>query len=218
MEEQLVTPKPRDPRALNAYRHGLTGQVLIFTPEDEAAYKTHCHDIHEFWAPVGGMEIELVQEIADDRWRLKHAAALINNSFALGMTQPDTITAHHPEIDAAFAQTRTWQDDPKSIALLSLYQQRIKNKELKTTTLLRQLQQERREALKQAVEEAALLSQLAATKGQTLNLERDLPRLTSYPQFDFSAPELANLILHAQRLAEARKLFSRPQKPQRMAA
>ena len=29
--------KPRDPRALNAYRHGLTGQVLIMTPEDQAA-------------------------------------------------------------------------------------------------------------------------------------------------------------------------------------
>ena len=80
------------------------------------------------------------------------------------------------------------------------------------------MQHERREALKQAVEEAALLSQLAASKGETLNIERDLARLTSYPQFDFSAPELANLILHAQRLAEARKLFSRPQKPQRMAA
>ena len=35
------------------------------------------------------MEIELVQEI-------EHAAALINNAFALGMTHPDTITAHHP--------------------------------------------------------------------------------------------------------------------------
>ncbi len=215
---QLTAPKPRDPRALNAYRHGLTGQVLIFTPEDEAAYKAHCHDLHEFWAPVGGMEVELVQEIADDRWRLKHAAALINNSFALGMTRPDTITAHHPEIDAAFAQTRTWQDDPKSIALLTLYQQRIKNKETKTTTLLRQLQQERREALKQAVEEAALLAQLAASKGETLHIERDLPSLTSYPQFDFSNPELARLITHAQRLNEARKLFSKPQKPQRMAA
>jgi len=79
---------------MNAYRQCLTGQVLILTPEDEAAYKAHCQNIHESWAPVGGMEIELVQEIADDRWRLKHADALINNSFALGMTRPDTITAH----------------------------------------------------------------------------------------------------------------------------
>ncbi|MDR3699253.1 MAG: hypothetical protein P4L56_06425 [Candidatus Sulfopaludibacter sp.] len=218
MEDQLTQPKPRDPRALNAYRHGLTGQVLIFTPEDEVAYKAHCQNIHEYYAPVGGMEVELVQEIADDRWRLKHAVALINNSFALGMTRPDTITAHHPEIDAAFAQTRTWHDDAKSIALLSLYQQRIKNKEMKTTALLLQLQHERREALKQAVEEAALLARLAASKGETLHIERDLPRLTSYPQFDFSAPEIGRLILHAQRLAEARKLFPKPQKPLRMVA
>jgi hypothetical protein len=218
MCDQLSEPKPRDPRALNAYRHGLTGQVLILTPEDEVAYKAHCQTIHQSWAPVGGVEVEFVQEIADDRWRLKHAAALINNTFALGMTRPDTITAHHPEIDAAFAQTRTWLDDPKSLALLTLYQQRIKNKELKTTALLRQLQQERREALQQAVEEAALLAQLAASKGESFDIARDLPRLAHYPQFDFSAPELARLVLHAQRLAEARKLSPKPQKPLRMAA
>ena len=218
MEDQVTAHKPRDPRALNAYRHGLTGQVLIFTPEDEAAYKAHCAAIHESYAPVGGMETELVQEIADDRWRIKHATALMNNTFALGMTRRDTITANHPEIDAAFAQTRIWHDDPKNLALLSLYQHRIKNKEIKTTALLLQLQNQRREALKQAVEEAALLAQLAASKGETLNIQRDLPTLTSYPQFDFSNPELARLVQHAQRLAEARKLFPNPKKPQRMAA
>ncbi|MDR3703958.1 MAG: hypothetical protein P4L56_30195, partial [Candidatus Sulfopaludibacter sp.] len=87
-----------------------------------------------------------------------------------------------------------------------------------TTAQLRQLQQERREALQQAVEEAALLSQLAASKGETFDLPRDLPRLAHYPQFDFSNPEIARLVVHAQRLAEARKLFPKPPKPLRMAA
>ncbi|MDR3702939.1 MAG: hypothetical protein P4L56_25055, partial [Candidatus Sulfopaludibacter sp.] len=81
MEDPLIEPKPRDPRALNAYRHGLTGQVLILTPEDEVAYKAHCQTIHQTLAPVGGMEVELAQEIADDRWRLKLAAALDNNIY-----------------------------------------------------------------------------------------------------------------------------------------
>jgi hypothetical protein len=218
MEDQLTVPKPRDPRALNAYRHGLTGQVLILTPEDEVAYQAHCRNIHESLAPVGGMEVELVQEIADDRWRLKHASALDNNINSLGLTQPDTITAHHPEIDAAFAKARIWLSDPRNRTLLSLYEQRIKRKELQSLALLRQLQQERREALKQAVEEAALLAQLAASKGETFDIARDLPRLTHYPQFDFSTPEIACLVIHAQRLAEARKLFPRPPKPLRMAA
>ena len=211
MENQQVAPQPRDPRALNAYRHGLTGQVLILTPEDEIAYKAHCQNIHDSLAPVGGMEIDLAQEIADDRWRLKHAAALDNNINSLGLTEPDTITAHHAQIDTAFAKARIWLSDPKNRTLLSLYEQRIKRKELQTMALLRQLQQERREALKQAVEEAALLAQLAASKGESFDI-------ASYPHFDFSSPEIARSVLHAQRLAEARKLLSRSQKPQRMAA
>jgi hypothetical protein len=218
MEDQLTTSKPRDPRALNAYRHGLTGHVIILTPEDEVAYKAHCQGIHQFYAPVGAMEVDLVQEICDDRWRLHHASAMHNNIYAAGLTRPDMIITHHPEIDAAFAQTRTWFDDPKNIALLGLYEQRIKNKELKAAAQLTQLQNARREALKQAVEEAALLAKLAESKGETLNLERDLPRLTHYPQFDFSNPEIARLVIHARRLAEAKALFQTPQKPLRMAA
>ena len=52
------------------------------------------------------METELVQEIADDRWRIKHATALMNNTFALGMTRRDTITANHPEWRAARPRER----------------------------------------------------------------------------------------------------------------
>jgi hypothetical protein len=218
MQDQLTTTKPRDPRALNAYRHGLTGQVIILTPEDEVAYKAHCQAIHDHYAPVGGMEVDLVQEIADARWREKHASAIHNNIYAAGLTRPDMILTHHPEIDAAFAQTRTWLSDPKNIALLGLYEQRIKNKELKAEAQLTRLQDARREALKQAVEEAALLAKLAESKGETLDIARDLPRLTHYPQFDFSSPEIGRLIIHARRLAEAKALFQTPKKPLRMAA
>src|SRR5271169_3347822 len=101
-------PKPRDPRALNAYRHGLTGQVLILTPEDQGAYQEHCNSIRESLLPVGGMECQLVQSITDDHWRLNLAVALQTNIFATGLTDPDKITTDHPQIDTAFAQARVW--------------------------------------------------------------------------------------------------------------
>jgi len=205
MNEQLTEIKPRDPRALNALRHGLTGQVVIRTPEDQAAYGIHCNHIHGSLAPVGGMELELTQDIADDRWRLKHCAALQANLFAVGLTMPDAITANHPEIDAAFSQARVWLTDGKQIALLGLYEQRIHRKMERNMDRLRQMQSDRRAALQKAVEEAALLAQAAASKGEPFDIERDFPRRLLYPQFDFSAPELTRLVAHTVRLANAQK-------------
>src|ERR1035438_9822915 len=96
--EQISTqPKPRDPRALNAYRHGLTGQVLIMTPADQVAYESHCKGIHQSLAPEGGMETSLVQSICDDRWRLLRAGAIDTTAFAIGLAKLEKYTAH-PEI------------------------------------------------------------------------------------------------------------------------
>ena len=39
--------KPRDRRALSAYRHGLTGQIILLTDADRAAYEKHCQGYHQ---------------------------------------------------------------------------------------------------------------------------------------------------------------------------
>ena len=52
MLDEQTAPKKRDPRALNAYRHGLTGQVQILTPADQVAYEKHCQAIDQSLAPV----------------------------------------------------------------------------------------------------------------------------------------------------------------------
>lgn len=138
--------KPRDRRALNAYRHGLTGRIHILTPADRAAYESHCRSIHRSFSPVGGMELELVQAICDDRWRLKRAAAIEEAIFAMGLAEPDTHTAGHDEIDEAFAHARVWLSEGKNLQLLTLYESRIQRKLEKNIALLRQLQQDRKSA------------------------------------------------------------------------
>jgi hypothetical protein len=73
--------------SLNAFRHGLTGQIVIHTPEDQEAFQKHCDGIREALAPVGALEFDLAQAIAEDRWRLNRARALENSIFALGQSQ-----------------------------------------------------------------------------------------------------------------------------------
>jgi hypothetical protein len=214
MTEDNITSevKPRDPRALNAYRHGLTGQVLILTPEDQAAYDTHCRGIRESLAPVGAMEADFVQSITDDRWRLKHAGAIENALFAMSLTLPGGVTHEHPEIDAAFSKARSWLSKGDKYALLTLYENRIQRRVEKNMVLLRQQQADRQAALQKAVEEAGLLAQFAASKGETYNIERDFPREALPPQFVFSLAEIARLVTHNRRLAEAKKHLRASQK------
>ena len=190
--ETIETPKPRDPRALNAYRHGLTGQVVVIPPAEKAAYEKHCQGVHESYAPKGALETDMAQFIADDLWRLKRAAALEANIFAVGLTDPDEVTAHHEQIDTALAMTRVWRERSKELERLTLYEGRLQRKVEKNIALLRQMQQDRREALQKLVEEAATL-------GETYTLPTELLP----PQFDFSTPQIAALASHHRRLAEA---------------
>jgi len=102
------TVEGRKRSSLNAFRHGLTGQIIMHTPEDGQAFKKHCTGICEALAPVGAIEIDLAQAIAEDRWRLNRARALENSIFALGQAEHLREVSGHPETDAAFAQGRTW--------------------------------------------------------------------------------------------------------------
>ncbi|MGP8244247.1 MAG: hypothetical protein ACLQVN_06980 [Bryobacteraceae bacterium] len=210
LDERVVSAparKPADPRALNAYRHGLTGQIHILTPADQVAYDQHCRGFHQSFAPVGAVETDLAQAIADDRWRLNRAGGIESSIFALGNAQPVEYTAGNPEVDTAFAQARVWLSEGKNLQLLGLYEHRIQRRVENNVRMLREMQEARQTALKQVVEEVALLTQLAESKGETYDPARDYPRQTLPPQFDFSKPGIARLAAHQSRLVEAKREF-----------
>jgi hypothetical protein len=69
---------------LNAYKHGLTGQIHLSTAEEHEAYQKHCQVFLEALAPIGALEQELAREIAEDRRRIKRARAMEANIFAYG--------------------------------------------------------------------------------------------------------------------------------------
>jgi hypothetical protein len=194
-EESVLAPsKPRDKRAFNAYRHGLTGQVIVIAPSDEKPYKDHCQSIHQSWAPVGGMEIDLAQQIADDRWRMKRASAIESSVLARGLNQPDDALSGNEQVDIALGMGRVWGEQKKDLNLLTLYESRIQRRIDKNVALLLLLQQNRRETLQQIVEEAAIL-------GETY----EFPPEALPPNFVYSTAQIQRLAAHHRRLGEVRK-------------
>src|ERR1700722_8599582 len=61
---------------LNAYKHGLTGQIHLFTAEEHEAFEKHCQSTVEGLAPVGILEQQLAQSIAEGTWRFNRAQAI----------------------------------------------------------------------------------------------------------------------------------------------
>jgi hypothetical protein len=197
---------------LNAYKHGLTGQIHLFTPEEHAAFEKHCQSILEALAPVGNLEQQLAQSIAEGHWRLNRAHAIESGIFALGQLadeaepelQNDQREIDQPELSQALSQARTWLNDGKHIQLLSLYQQRIQRSVERNMAELRTLRAERKAARDQALEEALLLAQLAQSKGEKYDAAADFSSELLRTDSVFSPSEINRLIARNQRLNEAR--------------
>src|SRR5580658_3166349 len=137
------TDQTKQRTRLNAYRHGLTGQICIFTPEEREAFDGHCTGIREALEPVGALELDLAQSIAEDRWRLKRARAVESGIYALGQSQPAGDDLGQIQVGEALAQARTWLADGKNLQLLTLYEQRIHRSVEKNTAELAALQTKR---------------------------------------------------------------------------
>jgi hypothetical protein len=190
--------------SLNAFRHGLTGQIVIHTPEDQAAFQKHCDAIREALKPVGALETDLAQAIAEDKWRLNRARSLENSIFTLGLQANSGPGSSHPEVNAALAQGRTWIAQAKNLQLLTTYEQRIRRSVEKNMAEFRTLQSERKAAAAKVEQEARLLVQLAEAEGGNYDPASDFPPESQPPGFVFSRPTIVRQIERGQRLDRAR--------------
>jgi hypothetical protein len=205
------TEKGKHRTRLNAWRHGLTGQICLLTAEEHQAFDQHCTGIREALEPVGALETELAQSIAEDHWRLKRARAIETGIFAAGVLGQ----LGHPfggiredaaqvPIDEALSKAHTWIAKSENFQLLALYGQRIHRAIEKNMAELRTLRAERKAARQQLLEEAQLLAQLAHSKGEKYDPARDFPPEMLPIGSDFSTAGLSRLIARNQRLNEAR--------------
>jgi hypothetical protein len=181
-----VLPKPKDRRALSAYRHGITGQIVLLTQADQIAYTKHCEGYLNSLTPVGEMETDLCQAIADDRWRLKRAAALESAIFAAEIGEPDELRSGNDEVDTSLAMGRAWVEKGGSLQTLTLYESRIQRRFEKNLEILHKLQEKRAQDTEKVLFEYKRLATLSAYNEEPFD-GNDFPREALPAGFVFSA-------------------------------
>jgi hypothetical protein len=153
--------------SLNALKSGLTGRTVLLPSEDAEAYRTHCQDWSDVYKPVGHEEMELVQALADNRWRQDRAFALEQNLFALGQIEfADLFSQELPEVRKSLIHAHAFRVYLKEFRSLLTQQGRLDRCFHRDLAKLAEIQQTRKqiEAARAAQLRKAAAAYTAATK------------------------------------------------------
>jgi hypothetical protein len=130
--------------ALNALRHGLTGQIIVLPAEDMEAYQRHVQSFTNEYRPKGPTETQLVQSLADAAWRQNRVFALETNLLTHDIIYedfPNHESTH--EMREAVAIAAALDSHTRALANLSIHGQRLARQFERTLALLQQLQSTR---------------------------------------------------------------------------
>jgi hypothetical protein len=144
--------------SLNALKTGLTGRTVLMPGDDAQAYQDHvCRFIDEF-EPANPREEEMVQSLADTRWRLLRIPALEANLYALGQLEfADKFDGEAGPVRAGLIQAHTFLAYQKQFNNLAIQEARLCRRVEKETVELKQIQAERFDRERRELDQAARL-------------------------------------------------------------
>jgi hypothetical protein len=147
--------------SLNALRHGLTGQIVVMPGEDLAAYQQHVKSFTDDLHPVGAIETNLVQSLADCSWRMNRVAVFENNVQAYAIPNGDD------PIPGGLSVGTALESMSKTLSNLSLYTQRLSRQFERTVNQLRDLQKIRQDQEKRNLDALLDIQEMHKDKGET---------------------------------------------------
>ncbi len=207
-QNAVVLPKRKDRRALSAYRHGITGQIVLLSQADQVAYDEHCRGYFKTYNPHTPVARDLVQLIADDRWRLKLASSVESAMLADEMANHSESIADNEEVDHALCRSRAFAAKGADINLISIYENRLQKKIDRNVAELRQHEADYAARMEKALEQADLLGEEAERNGE--DVDQWIDGLLA--GFVFSTLDMKRMLLRRRSLARARENRGKPKK------
>ena len=151
-----ITPEGKAKSSLDAVKTALTGRTVLLPTDDAARYENHVRNFIQELQPVGLREAVLVQSLADTTWRLDRIPGLEMAIYARGRTEFASQFEHEdPALRPGLIELETYLAYEKQLRNLHLQEMRLRRQREKDTAELRQLQQQRIQQEKEALETAA---------------------------------------------------------------
>jgi hypothetical protein len=165
-----TTAEGKQRSSLNALKTGLTGRTVLMPGDDAEAYRLHCRRFEDQFQPATAEEEELVQSLADLKWRLNRCAQLEHNLFALGRVEFAGAFDGEPEpVRSALIQAHTLRAYAKDLNNLSIQETRLDKRFGRELAELNRIQANREEEERLALRQAAQLYMQAKKENKPFN-------------------------------------------------
>jgi hypothetical protein len=142
--------------ALNACRHGLTGQVTVLPEEDHEAYDLFAQKLLPELDVDGAHEESLASLYIGTLWKLQRAHSTEDNLYTLGLMEEvaEHLNIEDPQAHNAVSNAKTFRNDSATFSRLSLYLQRLVNQSNALLKQLKAVQADRRPQQQAEIHEA----------------------------------------------------------------
>ena len=140
------TPDGKMKSALNAVKHGLSGNTLVLTNESRPMYNDLLDAFVERFQPADAVEFELLLEMVAARWRLRRVWSIETAMIDVEMDdQEDNLAKDRGDVDEVVRIALAFKSlaEGKGLSLLSRYEARLRRIYEKALADLRQLQSTR---------------------------------------------------------------------------
>jgi hypothetical protein len=134
------TPDGKKRSALNAFKHGLSGNHMVLQKHELAAYEQLTVKMLADLKPVSEPEKQIARKIVDLNFRINRITAIENNmlNFDMGPNEPDF--EEDEGIARMMGQARAWKQEAHSFEILGRYEARLSKQLLQYQKELERLQ------------------------------------------------------------------------------
>ncbi len=106
-----ITENGKATASANSLRHGILSDRLFLENEDPAEFQQLQIDLQSSLAPVGAIELTLVERIAIAIWRQKRLVAAETASLNLNLDQRSIAKGVNSELDRSYSELAISEDD-----------------------------------------------------------------------------------------------------------